>query len=240
MKRLGIILAVVLFTALSTNMEAQKKNKKQKEAPKEPETHILISTSLGDITIKLCNETKLHKANFIKLVTENFYNDILFHRVIKDFMVQAGDPNSKGAEAGAQLGSGGPGYQIPAEIIYGLYHKKGALSAARTGDQGNPTRMSSGSQFYIVHGKKFAEAELKQLEARYGTTLLPEQMAAYVNVGGAPHLDGQYTVFGEVVEGLDIIDKIAAVETAPGDRPKTDVKIISMKIIDKKIEKSKK
>ncbi|MDR0371037.1 MAG: peptidylprolyl isomerase [Prevotellaceae bacterium] len=167
------------------------------------ETKVLIETTLGDIKIKLYNETPLHRDNFIALVEKKFYDGVLFHRVIKNFMIQAGDPDSKDAPSGKQLGAGGPGYTIPAEILPQFIHKKGAVAAARTGDFVNPQRASSGSQFYIVQ-----------------------------NESGTPYLNGSYSVFGEVLEGLEVVDKIADVKTAFADRPEEDVKIISMKIVD--------
>ncbi|MDX5321006.1 MAG: peptidylprolyl isomerase [Bacteroidota bacterium] len=184
-----------------------------------------IITDFGTMKVRLYDETPLHRDNFIKLVEEGFYNDLLFHRVIKSFMIQGGDPDSRGAAPEVQLGSGGPGYTVPAEIRPGLFHKKGALSAARMGDQVNPQRASSGSQFYIVQGNVVPEPMLQQFSARSGITYTPEQVEAYKTIGGTPHLDGQYTVFGEVVEGLEVIDKIAAVQTRPGDRPVQDVKM---------------
>jgi cyclophilin family peptidyl-prolyl cis-trans isomerase len=259
-------------------------------------TIIKMKTTLGDVKFMLYDDTPLHRDNFIKLVKEKFYDGILFHRVIKDFMIQAGDPNSKTAKAGQQLGDGGPGYTIPAEIKSGLYHKKGALSAARQGDQVNPKKESSGSQFYIVTGKVTPQSQLKsmseqqnkqledqkvgaflqdpknasytkkyqELQALYQTnvpenqqkaetefatlleeirplalkgfvpaTYTDEQLKIYESIGGTPFLDNNYTVFGEVTEGLDIVDKIGLVKTAPGDRPLEDVKIISMEIVKK-------
>lgn len=187
--------------------------------------YVNISTQYGDMTVKLYNETPLHRDNFLKLAKEGYYNDLLFHRVIKDFMVQGGDPNSKNAGPNVQLGAGGPNYKIPAEIKPGLYHKKGALAAARQGDQVNPQKMSSGSQFYIVQGKKSSPAELDQISRAYGTSFSPEAKEIYSTIGGTPFLDGNYTVFGEVVKGLEVIDKIAAVKTMPGDRPAEDVKM---------------
>ncbi|MEG0949903.1 MAG: peptidylprolyl isomerase [Bacteroidales bacterium] len=239
--------------------------------------HVLIETPMGDIKIKLYDETPLHRDNFIKLVKEGFYDDTLFHRVIKNFMVQGGDPDSKGAPAGKSLGTGGPGYTIPAEIVYPKYfHKRGALAAARQADQVNPERESSGSQFYIVWGDTYNDGKLNQLqqsltaqkeraifdrlaaerrkqimdlrrnkdqEGLYqlqeelialtkaemqenGPVMLtPEQREAYKTLGGTPHLDDQYTVFGEVVEGLDVVDKIQQAATAAGDRPKEDIKM---------------
>jgi len=182
----------------------------------------LIETELGNMKVKLYDSTPQHRDNFKKLVDESFYDGLLFHRVINGFMVQGGDPESKGADATKRLGSGGPGYQIPAEI--GAPHFKGTLAAARNN---NPEKKSSGSQFYIVHGKPVSDAEMDQFGGRKGITYTPEQRARYKKDGGAIFLDGDYTVFGEVVEGFDVIDKIATTQTAPGDRPVTDV---SMKI----------
>lgn len=245
------------------------------------ETIISLSTSFGEIKFKLYNETPLHRDNFIKLVEQGFYNDLLFHRVIKDFMIQGGDPQSKGAPAGKNLGSGDVGYTIPAEFVYPqLFHKKGALSAARTGDDMNPKKESSGCQFYLVQGKVYSDSELDRMEkaalnpakqkrfqelvdenatlvkelrlarnqaalndlrdelaakmeaefaGMKGVPFTPEQRAAYTTVGGTPFLDNQYTVFGEVIEGLDIIDKIAEVKTNRSDRPEEDIKM-TMKI----------
>jgi cyclophilin family peptidyl-prolyl cis-trans isomerase len=184
----------------------------------------LISTQYGDIKVKLYNETPQHRDNFVKLVEQGFYDGTLFHRIIKEFMIQGGDPNSKNAQPGAMLGNGGPGYTIPAEILPGLIHKKGALSAARLGDQMNPKRESSGSQFYVVQGKKWTDDELNMFAQR-GLKLTPEQREIYKTIGGTPHLDGAYTVFGEVVEGLDVLDKIAATPTGQADRPIEDIKM---------------
>lgn len=183
----------------------------------------LIETDHGTMTVKLYDSTPLHRDNFKKLVADSYYDDLLFHRVIKGFMVQGGDPKSKGASASTRLGGGGPGYTTPAEI--GAYHFKGALSAARTGDAGNPEKKSSGSQFYVVQGKKSSAAELSNFAKSKGITYSPEDIARYTEFGGTPFLDNEYTVFGEVVDGLDVIDKIAAVKTAPGDRPVEDVKM---------------
>lgn len=187
--------------------------------------YVNISTSYGDMVVKLYNETPKHRDNFLKLVKEGFYNDLLFHRVIKNFMIQGGDPQSKGAAANVQLGAGGPGYTVPAEFNRALIHKKGALSAARQGDQVNPTKASSGSQFYVVQGKVSTKEELDQMSRSYGISYTPEQIETYTTIGGTPFLDMQYTVFGEVVKGLEVIDKIAAVKTAYGDRPLEDVKM---------------
>jgi cyclophilin family peptidyl-prolyl cis-trans isomerase len=237
-----------------------------------------IETSLGTMLVKLYDETPLHRDNFIKLAQAGFYNDLLFHRVIKDFMIQTGDPESKNANRNKHLGAGGPGYTLPAEIIFPqLFHKHGALAAARQGDEVNPDKASSGSQFYIVQGQPMNDEELDQFEqsSRYakekeifqqiantmrsqiielqkanntdGLNALrdviyeetqkkvgdmnpfhftSEQREVYKSIGGTSFLDGNYTVFGEVVEGLNVIDKISNVKTDPHDRPHDDVKII--------------
>lgn len=188
------------------------------------EPRVLITTEFGNIIVKLYNETPYHRDNFLKLVKEGFYNDLLFHRIIKDFMIQGGDPNSKNAEPGQQLGMGSPGYTLPAEINPNLFHKKGALSAARTGDQGNPQRRSSGSQFYLVHGKVLSDSDIEQL-TRNGFVLTPQQIETYKTIGGTAFLDAQYTVFGKIVEGLEVLEKIIVVPTQAGDRPVKDVKM---------------
>ncbi len=195
------------------------------------ETMVLIKTNKGDIKIKLYNETPKHRDNFIKLATEGFFNNTLFHRVIKDFMIQGGDPDSKTAQKGQMLGNGGPSYTIPAEFLPYRIHKKGALAAARMGDNVNPKKESSGSQFYIVQGKKYTNTELDMYQKSIGVTFTPEQRETYSTIGGTPHLDGNYTVFGEVVEGLDIVDKIAAVACDQNNRPNDDAIVISMQII---------
>lgn len=193
---------------------------------------VVIHTSFGDMTVRLYDETPLHRDNFLKLVKENFYDSLLFHRVIKDFMIQGGDPDSKNAVAGSQLGVGGPGYTIPAEIDARFIHKKGALSAARQGDQVNPEKASSGSQFYVVQGKPISNPDLQSMKSRWKSSnafaangYTPEQMATYENLGGTPHLDGDYTVFGEVIDGLNIIDSIAAVAVNRSNRPNTDMQM---------------
>ncbi|HNV98014.1 MAG TPA: peptidylprolyl isomerase [Chitinophagales bacterium] len=187
--------------------------------------YVKISTSFGDMVVKLYNETPQHRDNFLKLAKQGYYNDLLFHRVMKEFMIQGGDPQSRNAAPNARLGMGGPDYKIPAEIKPGFYHKKGALAAARQADQVNPQKMSSGSQFYIVQGKKSSPAELDQISRAYGTQFSPEAKEIYSTIGGTPFLDGSYTVFGEVVKGLEVIDKIAAVKTNADDRPLEDVKM---------------
>ena len=249
------------------------------------ETQVVMKTSLGTIKLKLYNETPQHRDNFIKLVKEGQYNGLLFHRVIKDFMVQGGDVTSKDAPMSKQLGAGDLGYTVPAEFVYPkCFHKKGALSAARTGDEVNPEKESSASQFYIVTGKVYKDAELAQMEkqkegrlkqsifarlqkensakikAAYQsgdkaelaiirdtlvgktemeaekrkdeTKLTPEQREAYKTIGGVPFLDNEYTVYGEVTEGLDVVDAIQNVKTNRQDRPLENVVIESVSIIE--------
>lgn len=183
---------------------------------------IEIETDYGTMIAELYNATPKHRDNFVKLADEGYYNDLLFHRVIAGFMIQGGDPESRNAPAGKSLGMGGPSYQIPAEFVDSLVHIKGAICAARTS---NPEKKSSGSQFYIVQGGPVTEALLNQMETMRGFHYTPEQRAAYLANGGTPHLDREYTVYGHVIQGLDVIDKIAAAETGPGDRPKKDVKM---------------
>lgn len=243
---------------------------------------VKISTSFGDITVRLYDETPAHRDNFLKLAKEGFYNGTLFHRVIKDFMIQGGDPESKGAVKGRQLGSGDAGYTLPAEFVPSLFHKRGALAAARQGDQVNPERRSSGCQFYIVWGQKYSSGQMGQLEKQMnmqaqqqvfnglvqerrdvimdmrrkrdsaGLQALQDELIAmteaivkeqglgkmsdeqkkiYTEVGGTPFLDGQYTVFGEVEEGLDIVEKIQEVKTDGNDRPDTDIEM-TVSVID--------
>ncbi|MDY0132572.1 MAG: peptidylprolyl isomerase [Desulforegulaceae bacterium] len=198
----------------------------------EKNTKILLDTDMGEIEIVLYDKTKEHKENFLNLVNLGFYDDLLFHRIIKGFMIQGGDPQSKNAPKEKALGSGGPGYNVPAEIIPEYYHKKGAISAARTGDNVNPMRRSSGSQFFIVTGKVFKSDELEMYEQRLNTKFTEEQKHIYTTIGGAPMLDAQYTVFGEVVKGLDIVEKLEKVKTGSNDRPLEDVKIKTVKIIE--------
>ncbi len=183
----------------------------------------VIHTDLGDMKGILYNETPKHRDNFVKLVNSGFYNGLLFHRVISGFMIQGGDPDSKNAKPGQLLGSGGPGYTVPAEFNKEFIHKKGALSAARQSDQENPAKASSGSQFYVVQGKKIPASQL-------GANYSAEQKKKYETIGGTPFLDGQYTVFGEITEGLDVIDKIAVVQKDSYDRPITDIKM-TVKIV---------
>lgn len=193
---------------------------------------VKLETTKGDITIRLYDETPLHRGNFIKLVEEGYYDSILFHRVISGFMIQTGDPDSKNAEPGISLGFGGPAYKIPAEIQPSLYHKKGALAAARQGDAVNPSKESSGSQFYIVQGNVLTQTQLETLEkSGHHAPFTEEQKVSYTTSGGTPHLDNGYTVFGEVTEGLAIIDSIASVETDSRNRPVEDIRILRATII---------
>lgn len=216
------LLVIILF---NTNCLAQKKKK---------QTKVLITTEYGDIKLVLYNETPKHRDNFIKLVKESFYDSLLFHRVMQNFMIQGGDPESKNAKPGIMLGNGGPGYTIPAEFDTNLIHKKGALAAARQPDNVNPKKESSGSQFYIVQGKRFEKEEIDKFNSRKGNPIkyTDEQYKLYEELGGYPPLDMEYTVFGEVIEGLEVIDKIAAVQTDRRNRPKEDVKM-TMKIVRK-------
>lgn len=268
---MAVVVALLTVCAGFATVLSITKNKEMESTTPQ----VRISTNYGDIVVRLYDETPEHRDNFLKLAREGYYDGTLFHRVIKDFMIQGGDPESKGAPAGKQLGSGGPSYTLPAEFVYPQYfHKRGVLSAARQGDQVNPERRSSGSQFYIVWGKKYTEYELKQMAAQLdgqrgqqvfnglaaqhrdsiqamyqrgdqkglmalqnklaaetdkilketpGFSFTPEQTEAYTTVGGTPFLDNQYTVFGEVVEGLEVVEKIQKVATGSADRPKEDV-----------------
>lgn len=262
MKKLLPILSILLLLGCSSK-------------PKGP-TMVLIETSYGDIKVMLYDDTPIHKENFLKLVRSGFYNDVLFHRVISHFMIQGGDPESRNAKPGQILGNGDTGYTLPAEIRSNHYHKRGALAAAREGDDINPEQRSSGCQFYIVQGKLFTEGELRQLEARMNETRYQQKVAQaftrerdsllkagaeanydtlihrtmssvsktykpfhftdeeinyYTTEGGVPHLDGAYTVFGEVVSGMDVVDKIASEATDQNDRPLKDINM-KMKIIE--------
>lgn len=197
-----------------------------------------LVTSKGTLVIRLSDSTPLHCDNFLRLVQQHYYDSILFHRVINQFMVQAGDPESKRAKAGQQLGEGGPGFTVPAEFRASLFHKKGVIAAARTGDDINPMKASSGSQFYLVQGKVFTEAGLDSVENfRLRRKLPPAHREVYKTTGGTPHLDQNYTVFGEVISGLSVIDSIAAVPTSGrmgGDRPLQDVRILKARLIKRK------
>jgi peptidyl-prolyl cis-trans isomerase B (cyclophilin B) len=200
---------------------------------------IELLTTEGSIVLRLSDATPLHRDNFIRLVKTRFYDSVLFHRVIKNFVIQAGDPKSKQAAPGVPLGNGGLDYTVPAEINSTLFHKRGALGAARTGDNENPQRRSSSTQFYIVQGKTFTDAQLDSVEVSrlQGRKIAPERRSDYKTIGGTPQLDGAYTVFGEVVRGMDVVDKIAATQTSKGldrDRPLQDVRILSVKLIKRR------
>jgi peptidylprolyl isomerase len=261
--KLLILVTIILICGMISCQSGQK-----------GETMVRIETSVGNITLKLYNETPAHRDNFIKLVGNGAYNETLFHRVIRDFMIQGGDPESKDAPKDKHLGGGDVGYRIPAELVYPRYfHKRGALAAARLGDNANPKKESSGCQFYIVTGKVYSEAELLDMEAQRnlnaafnalkekhaktiqrmqnegnsaglqhlqeqiieeakataekdsGFHFTPEQIEAYTTVGGTPFLDNEYTVYGEVTEGMDVVDKIQQVATGIADRPEEDVVI---------------
>jgi cyclophilin family peptidyl-prolyl cis-trans isomerase len=211
-------------------------------ASKPKNQYIKITTSFGSCIIRLYNETPLHRDNIIKLTKKKVYNGTLFHRVIKDFMIQGGDPDSKNAKPDSLLGNGSLGYTVPAELRDSLFHKKGVLAAARESDNINPEKASSSSQFYLVQGKIFTDSQLDRLEQTRLKHKIPDyQRQVYKTIGGTPHLDQNYTVYGEIVEGFDMVDKIAAVEKGKNDRPKEDVKmeIVVLKNREvKKLEKS--
>lgn len=233
MKKILFYLFLLFFSAVSF---AQKDSTIRK---KDRKRDVLLQTGMGDIVIRLSDSTPLHRDNFLKLVKVGYYDSVLFHRVIQNFMVQAGDPNSKRAPAGQLLGNGGPGYTVPAEFRKTLFHKKGVIAAARSGDNVNPAKASSGSQFYITQGKKFTDAGLDSVETYrlQGRKIPLYQREVYKSFGGVPHLDEAYTVYGEVVRGLEVVDKIASVPTSKGtdrDRPLTDVQIIKAKLIKRK------
>jgi cyclophilin family peptidyl-prolyl cis-trans isomerase len=228
-----LITTLILFGLSSCAIVNLGKHKEQK---------MKIETSEGDITLKLYNETPLHRDNFIRLVKSKFYDGVLFHRIIDQFMIQGGDPNSKDAMPGKMLGDGDVGYTIPAEFrTPQLYHKRGVLAAAREGDDENPEKASSGCQFYIVVGKQFTNEQLDEMEAsqikKYGhandsTYKFSEQARTdYTTIGGTPHLDGNYTVFGEILTGMDVVDRIAQARTNRVDRPIEDIRIHKMRLI---------
>lgn len=274
MRKLLFIAAIALFVVGVSCGNSEKE---------EEGTKVLINTNYGEITVKLYEKTTKHKENFIKLVQEDFYDSLLFHRVIENFMIQGGDPDSKNADPKKRLGEGKPDHSIPAEFFPEFYHKRGALAAARRSDMVNPSKRSSASQFYIVQGEKYTEGQLDTLltmkneglkkrifsfeveknskkldrlskqndqeefkqmliDIRLKTDTLyeqaekyrltEEQRKAYTTIGGYPSLDGDYTVFGEVVDGMDVVDKIAAVETGAANRPVEDVFITDMKVLE--------
>ena len=230
------LIAALLSSLIVFSASAQKDSTIKK---KDRKRDVLMKTTMGDMVIRLSDSTPLHRDNFLKLVKVKFYDSLLFHRVIKDFMIQGGDPNSKRAAAGKPLGDGSLGYTIPAEFRRTLFHKKGVIAAARMGDNVNPAKESSASQFYIVQGKVFSDAGLDSVERfRLNGRKIPlEQREVYKTMGGTPHLDQGYTVYGEVVKGLEVIDKIAAVQTSRAqdrDRPLQDVRIIKAMLIKRK------
>lgn len=226
MKKISFL---VIFLAMTLAITAQVAT--NQKVNKSKGTMIEMTTSQGKITIRLYDETPLHRDNFLKLVKNHTYDGLLFHRVIKNFMVQAGDPKSRDAKPGQPLGDGTLGYTVPAEFRPELIHKRGALCAARQGDNVNPKKESSASQFYIVQGQVWDDKTLDMMEQRFGKKFTEEQRKVYTTVGGTPHLDGDYTVFGEVVEGMEVVNKIAAVQCDRMDRPVEDVKIISVKVL---------
>ena len=225
----SLLLLISIATFSQKDIRLKKKDRKR---------DVELITSMGSIVVRLSDSTPLHRDNFLKLVKQGYYDSVLFHRVINQFMIQAGDPDSKHAAAGLPLGEGGPSYTVPAEFRTTLFHKKGALAAARQGDDVNPQKASSGSQFYIVVGRTFTDGRMDTLEnTRLNGRKIPaEWRQVYKTIGGTPHLDQNYTVFGEVVKGLDVVDKIAVVATSKGedrDRPLQDVKIIKARLIKK-------
>jgi cyclophilin family peptidyl-prolyl cis-trans isomerase len=221
------------YTVTLTAYKGNKKTTTAKLVKIDTPTDCLVDmeTNLGSITIKLHESTPMHRDNFIKLAQNSFYEGTIFHRVISGFMIQGGDPDSKEAAKGQRLGVGGPGYTLPAEFIDGLVHIKGALCAARLGDQSNPKKESSGSQFYIVQGKPVQKNQLEMYEIEKGIKYSSEQKDIFALQGGTPVLDREYTIFGQVVEGMDIIDKIASTQTDAADRPVEDIKIIKLRIV---------
>lgn len=233
------MMLIVLVAMMAVPVLGQKSKKRKKVKP-----DVIIETTLGEIGVILYEDTPLHRENFLKLAHDGFYDGTTFHRVINEFMIQGGDPLSKDPETIHRAGTGGPGYNVDAEFQNHHFHKKGALAAARQPDQVNPERKSSGSQFYLVQGKPWTAEEMDMVERRMQAILGPdfsyteEQKQAYMGDGGYPFLDRQYTVFGEVVYGMEVLDAIAAVETMPGDRPKTDI-VMKMKA-KAKVKKHKK
>jgi len=230
-----IFLFMLVLNTLFVNNEVNDKFYTSTINKPEPETIVLIKTNYGDFKVKLYNETINHKNNFIKLVKEGFYNGLLFHRVINEFVIQGGDPDSKNATTTQELGKNGPGYEIDAEFNNRYIHKKYALAAARPGDEKNPLRKSNGSQFYIVLGKIQTDNSLNSIANKTGAKWTIEQKQIYRDIGGTPHLDGYDTVFGEVIDGFEVIDKISSVMCDTNNRPLNDVKILSMSILENRI-----
>lgn len=238
-RQLRIFVAALVMLTLSLSASAQKASSTSASAQDASRPEVLIETTMGNIRVQLYNETPLHRDNFLKLIREyHYYDSLLFHRVIPDFMVQAGDPYSKNAKPGELLGDHSLDYNIPAEIrLPKLYHKYGVLAAAREPDEVNPNRESSSSQFYIVYGKKQTDEKIAKQQHRLDSAFndsikyTPEIINQYKTIGGTPHLDGFYTVFGEVIEGMDVVDRIQRVKRDENDRPLEDVRIIKATII---------
>jgi len=231
------LLVTVSCFLIIQHLYAQQPNLHIRE--KDRRKDVKLKTSMGTIVLRLYDSTPVHRDNFISLVKTGYFNGLLFHRVIQNFMIQGGDPESRKAQPGQPLGNGGPGYTLPAEFRPSLFHKKGVLAAAREGDNTNPEKRSSASQFYIVQGKKFSDAGLDSVETfrLKGRKIPAYQREVYKTLGGTPHLDQNYTVFGEVVSGLEVVDKIAATPTSKGedkDRPLKDVKIKKAKLVRRK------
>ena len=226
------MLALVALTLLAgcTRKAAPPTAAAKPAPPQATDTRVVIGTRFGDMTLMLYDATPLHRDNFLKLAREGYLNNTLFHRVIPNFMIQGGDPDSRTAQPGQALGNGGPAYTIPAEIVDSLYHRKGALAAAR---DNNPAKASSGSQFYIVQGRKWTAQELEGQGRRASRPLTEAQKQAYETIGGTPHLDGSYTVFGQLLSGFDVLDSIAAQPCGPNNRPIKDiamtVKLVQMR-----------
>jgi peptidyl-prolyl cis-trans isomerase B (cyclophilin B) len=233
-KKTGLVIAFlslfVVIVAAQPDVKLKRKDRKR---------DVELYTTAGNIVLRLYDSTPLHRDNFLKLVKAHYYDSVLFHRVIKNFMIQSGDPNSKTAMAGQPLGNGGPGYMVPAEFRPSLFHKKGVLAAARNGDDVNPEKQSSASQFYIVQGRKFTDKELDSIEVvrLKGYKLPVEHREVYKTIGGTPQLDQNYTVFGEVIKGLDVVDSIASTATSKGidkDRPLQDIRILKARLVKRK------
>lgn len=220
MRKIALFMLVLTVTLNISAMAQPKKTDKK--------IKFVIHTEYGDMKGVLYNETPKHRDNFMKIIKDGTLNGTLFHRVIKDFMIQGGDPDSRKAKPGQPLGMGDLGYTIPLEYVPAIIHKKGTLAAAATD---NPEKASSACQFYIVQGKKFDPSQLDGLSARSGVKYTAQQKEIYKTIGGAPHLDGNYTVFGEITEGLDVLDKIAAVECDQNNRPLKDIKM-TVKIVE--------
>jgi cyclophilin family peptidyl-prolyl cis-trans isomerase len=233
-KKTGLVFAFLSFFVIIVFAQPDVKLKR-----KDRKKDVELFTTAGNIVLRLYDSTPLHRDNFLKLVKAHYYDSVLFHRVIKNFMIQAGDPDSKRAIAGQPLGNGGPGYLIPAEFRPSLFHKKGVLAAARTGDDVNPEKQSSASQFYIVQGRRFTDKELDSIEVvrLKGHKLPGEHREVYKTIGGTPQLDQNYTVFGEVIKGLEVVDNIAGAATSMGpdkDRPSQDIRIVKARLVKRK------